>query len=94
MCTSDGKGNFLKENVNYEIECVRDGCDFVYHGDSAHHALCRGCEHLKGIKKKDKDSVFVEHIIDKHEGIFYCDISRGFRMNVKETHNRMHLIEF
>ena len=86
VCISEGKGNCAKENINYEIECVRDGCDFIYYGESARNALCRGREHLKGIRKKDKDSVFVEHIVDKHENIFDYDVCGGFRMSVKETH--------
>ena len=86
VCNSEGKGNCAKENINYEIECVRDGCDFVYYGESARNALCRGREHLKGIRKKDKDSAFVEHIVDKHENIFDYDLCGGFKMSVKETH--------
>ena len=50
--------------------------------------MCRGREHLKGIRKKDKDSVIVEHIMDKHENIFDHDVCGGFRMSVKEApHN-------
>ena len=33
VCESEGKGNCLRENVNYEVECVREGCDYVYLGE-------------------------------------------------------------
>ena len=41
---------------------------------------------MKGIRKKDKDSVFVEHIVNKHENIFDYDVCGGFKTRVKETH--------
>ena len=33
-----------------------------------------------------KESVFVEHIMDKHEGKFGYDVCEGFKMRIKETH--------
>ena len=86
VCLSGGKGNCLKENVNYEIECVREGCNYVYYGESCRNGMCRGEEHLRGIRKRDKDSVFVEHVIGKHNSEFGYNQCEGFRMTVKETH--------
>ena len=86
VCISDGKGNCRKENVNYEIECVREGCDYVYIGETARNAYCRGKEHLRGITKRDSDSVFVEHVSEYHGSTFDYDVCGGFRMNVRETH--------
>ena len=86
MCLSDGKGNCRKENVNYEIECIREKCGYVYYGETARNAYCRGIEHLKGLQKRDCNSVFVEHVRDRHGSDFTSDICSGFRMSVKETH--------
>ena len=86
VCLSGGKGNCLKENVNYEIECVREGCDYVYYGESCRNGMCRGEEHLRGIRKRDKDSVFVEHVVSKHDSKFDYDQCEGFKMSIRETH--------
>ena len=86
VCISGGKGNCLKENINYEVECMREGCDYVYYGESCRNGICRGEEHLRGIRKKDVDSVFIEHIIGTHDSAFNYDDCEGFRMSIKETH--------
>ena len=86
VCVSEGKGNCRKENINYEIECIREGCKYIYLGESARNSWCRGREHLRGIDKREKESVFVEHINEKHDGDFAYDRCGGFRMNVKGSH--------
>ena len=68
---SNGNGNCRRVNVNYEIECMREGCDFVYRGETCRNAFCRGREHLRGLDNRSDDSVLVEHIRDYHE----CDFS-------------------
>ena len=86
VCLSEGKGNCLRENINYEIECTKIGCDYVYYGESARNSYCRGREHLKGLTKRDPDSVLVEHINERHNGEFGNSVCCDFKMNVKETH--------
>ena len=86
VCESEGKGNCLRENVNYEVECVREGCDYVYLGETCRNAWSRGKEHLRGIQKKDSDSVFVEHIRECHDSVFVHGACFGFKMNVRESH--------
>ena len=86
VCISEGKGNCLKENVNYEVECTRLGCKYVYIGESARNAYSRGREHLRGMSKRDPESVFVEHIVNEHNSDFGEDECCGFRMNVMESH--------
>ena len=86
VCMSEGKGNCLRENVNYEIECTREGCEYVYFGESARNCFCRGREHLKGISKRDPESVLVEHVMEMHNSEFECGVCCGFRMNVREVH--------
>ena len=68
VCLSNGKGNCRKSNVNYEIVCTRQGCEYVYIGETGRNAFCRGREHLKGMEKKCDDSVLIEHIREAHEG--------------------------
>jgi len=41
---------------------------------------------LRSIKKKDKDSVSVENVIERHSSDFKYDRCNGFRMNICETH--------
>ena len=63
---SEGKGNCRRNSVNYEIKCLRDGCDYVYMGETSQNAYCRGGEHLEGIKKRYTDSVLCQHIHECH----------------------------
>ena len=56
--------------MNYEVECVREGCNYVYLGEICRNAWSRGKEHLRGIQKRDNDSVFVEHIRECHDNVF------------------------
>ena len=86
VCLSEGKGNCLRENVNYEILCTRPGCNYQYRGESSRNGYCRGREHLKGLAKREPESVFVEHIMNKHDGDFGTHVCFGFKMNVTETH--------
>ena len=86
VCLSDGKGNCMKENVNYEIECTRERCDYIYYGETCRNAYSRGREHLKGIERRDRNSVFVEHVKDKHDSDFSNDKCCGYKMTVRETH--------
>ena len=58
----------------------------MYYGESCRNGICRGEEHLRGIRKKDIDSVFIEHIIGTHDSAFNYDECEGFRMSIKETH--------
>ena len=86
VCLSDGKGNCMKENINYEIECTRERCEYIYYGETCRNAYSRGREHLKGIERRDRNSVFVEHVKDKHNSDFLSDKCCGYQMNVRETH--------
>ena len=86
ICLSEGKGNCLRENVNYEILCTRPGCNYQYKGESSRNGYCRGREHLKGLAKRDPESVFVEHVINKHDSDFDTHVCFGFRMNVTDSH--------
>ena len=41
---------------------------------------------MKGIERRDRNSVFVEHVKDKHNSDFLSDKCCGYQMNVRETH--------
>ena len=46
----------------------RKRCNERYTGETARNAFTRGREHMSGIIKKSKDSVFHLHNIQKHNG--------------------------
>ena len=75
-------------NVNYEIECMREGCDFVYCGETYRNAFCRGREHLRGLDKRSDDSVLMEHIRDYHEGDFSNPPCQQYKMSVTQYHSK------
>ena len=41
---------------------------------------------MKAMTKRDPDSVFVEHINERHNGEFGNGVCCGFKMSVRETH--------
>ena len=86
VCESKGKGNCRRCNVIYEIECTRQGCNYVYQGESCRNAYVRGGEHLKGMEKKDQESILVQHIQDHHNSDFSEPPCHQFKMSVTETH--------
>ena len=86
VCLSGGKGNCMRENINYEIMCTRVGCQYIYYGESSRNSYCRGREHLKSLIKRDTDSVLVQHINEHHSGDFSDNVCCMFKMTVKETH--------
>ena len=87
VCLSEGRGNCRRCNVNYEISCVRPGCNYVYVGESGRSAYVRGKEHLRGLEKKDAESVFVQHIKECHGGDFSEPPCHQFKMSVTQCHN-------
>ena len=50
------------------------------------NCYCRGHEHLKGISKRDPESVLMEHVGERHNSEFEYGECCGFRMNVREMH--------
>ena len=64
--TNDGKINCRKANVTYELECKE--CGFKYIGETHRTIKIRANEHLQQFKNKDKDSVMMRHLTEKHDG--------------------------
>ena len=87
VCMSDGKGNCRRCNVTYEVVCTRQGCNYVYQGETSRNALVRGREHMKGLEKKDEESVFVQHIRSHHDNDFSAAPCHQFKMCVTESHS-------
>ena len=56
--------------MNYQIVCTRQGCEYVYYGETARNGFARGKEHLKGMEKKDEESVLVQHVKEWHQSDF------------------------
>ena len=50
VCLSEGKGNCKRCNITYEIQCTKEGCRYLYIGETGRNVLARGNEHLKGEK--------------------------------------------
>ena len=86
VCQSEGKGNCRRCNITYDIQCTRQGCKYVYQGETCRNAYVRGGEHLKGLERREQDSVFVQHIEKHHNSDFSNPPCHGFKMSVNETH--------
>ena len=83
---SKGKGNCRRCNDTYEVLCTRQGCRYVYQGETSRNALVRGREHLRGLEKRDEESVFVQHIRNHHDNDFSAAPCHQFKMCVTESH--------
>ena len=84
VCTTGGKGDCTKDNVNYTINCM-SGCNSrdIYHGESSYNTYTRGAEHLQKFATKDTKSMMVQHCNLVHNGQ-----EVNFQMNVTGTfHN-------
>ena len=44
--------------------------------------MCGGEERSKGISKKERESVFVEHKVNKHNSEFRYSETEGFKMTI------------
>ena len=82
VCTTGGKGNCSKDNVNYLISCTEE-CrqKDLYHGESSYNAYTRGSEHLQKYNKSSNDSMLLNHCNTVHDGRrvnFRMDVTRTF----------------
>ena len=82
VCDSQGRGNCKKENITYEIVCMREGCKHKYIGESSRNAKTRGHEHLTALNNRDEDSVILRHLNEVHNGDVTNNINKDFKMNV------------
>ena len=83
---SQGKGNCRRSNVTYLIECTRQGCNYQYVGETSRNGISRGKEHLKGLEKRDQDSVLAQHIREFHESDFSAPPCHQFKMCITQSH--------
>ena len=86
VCASEGKGNCRRSNITYVIECTRQGCKYQYIGETSRNGISRGKEHLKGLEKRDQDSVLVQHIQDFHQSDFSQSPCHQFKMSIALSH--------
>ena len=69
ICTQPGGGKLChKGNVCYGFECMFDGCDAAYGGETHRNAYTRGQEHWKKYNKRDESSFMLKHQEEKHNG--------------------------
>ena len=87
VCLSEGKGNCKRCNITYEIQCTREGCRYLYIGETGRNAVARGNEHLKGLERREDDSVLVQHIHEFHQSDFTKPQCHQFQMNVTKCHD-------
>ena len=85
VCMSGGTGNSRKCNVTYEILCTRQGCKYIYQGETCRNALVRGCEHLRGMEKREEESVFVQCTWNHRSNDFSEEPCQQFKMCVTES---------
>ena len=56
---------------------------YVYYGETCRNGMiCVGVKSLKGIRKKDRESVFVEHEVNKYNCEFRYSETKGFKMTI------------
>ena len=74
--------------MNYEIECTREGCNYVYFGETCRNAYCRGREHLNGLERRDEESVLIEHVKECHDYEFTEPPCHQYKMSVTQCHEK------
>lgn len=80
VCTTSKSGNCRTSGVIYKIEC-KEGCPFIYHGQTSSNAYTRGLKHLEDYAKK-RDKFMWKHCVNEHNGErinFKMTIIRGCR---------------
>ena len=75
-----------EEATSHVIECTRQGCKYQYIGETSRNGISRGKEHLKGLEKRDQDSVLVQHIQDFHQSDFSQSPCHQFKMSITLSH--------
>ena len=69
ICKSNPNINCKSREINYGINCEDYKiCKGEYKGETSRSLKERGEEHLQDYYKKEKKSVFYQHMIEKHEG--------------------------
>ena len=81
VCDSGGKGNCKRENVTYEIACLKEGCKYKYIGETSRNAKTRGKEHLTDLIKQEEQSVLDRHLKEIHNRLDNSN-TNSFQMNV------------
>ena len=77
------------DGVMLRIRCCAQDKDvdiYIYQGETSRNALVRGREHLRGLEKRDEESVFVQHIRNHHDNDFSAAPCHQFKMCVTESH--------
>ena len=72
--------------MNYEIECMREGCEYVYYGETRRNAYCRGQEQMKGLERRDDESVLIENVKECHDSDFSEPPCHQYSMSVTQCH--------
>ena len=68
------EGKCMSQGVNYKItclECKKEDKETVYWGESARTGYDRGWEHWNALKRNNKESPLVEHMLEDHPNVPY-----------------------
>ena len=69
ICSSNPKINCKTREINYSVKCENfKECNGKYSGETSRSIKERGDEHLEEYRQKKENSVFYQHMIEKHNG--------------------------
>ena len=73
VCNRSDRINCKKRGVVYQINCQgnHDTPSGIYIGETARNISERMNKHLDKYKKKSQNSVFYQHMLEKHDGILH-----------------------
>jgi len=73
VCNRSDRINCKKRGVVYQINCQgnHDTPSGIYIGETARSISERMNEHLDKYQKKSQNSVFYQHMLEKHDGILH-----------------------
>ena len=65
---------------------MREGCRYVYIGETGRNSVVRGNGHLRGLERREEESVLVQHIEEVHQSDFMEPPCHQYQMNVTQCH--------
>ena len=81
------------DNVSY-LRYLRQASVGKFHfvkipdpGETARNGFVRGKEHLKGMEKRDDESVLIQHVREWHQSDFATPPCHQFKMSVTQCHD-------
>ena len=82
VCRNGNKGNCRRNDIKYHVECQRENCGKIYHGETSKNAYTRGREHEADYRLHSEKSHMWKHCVLDHDGeeqTFTMHIDKTFR---------------